>query len=161
MGIVVALGSNLGDRMAALQSARQHLAQILDHLVAAPIYETAPCYVTDQPHFLNSVVIGKTSMPPGELLHALQTAEQLMGRAPTLRYGPRLIDLDIIYYDNVIMTERNLTIPHPLRLERRFVLQPLADIAPELIDPVTQQTIRTQLAQLPSDPTIIRHASIW
>lgn len=161
MAIIVALGANLGDRMAALQTARRHLTPILADINAAPVYETAPCYVTDQPKFLNTVLRGTTVLTPLALLRALQDIESAMGRTAGRRYGPREIDLDIIYYNDIIMSEPGLAIPHPLRRERRFVLQPLADIAPELVDPETRQTISVLLAQLPPDPTMTRHAADW
>ncbi|MEQ1653703.1 MAG: 2-amino-4-hydroxy-6-hydroxymethyldihydropteridine diphosphokinase, partial [Hyphomicrobium sp.] len=99
MAVIVALGTNLGDRLAALRAARQYLVPILTDIVAAPVYETVPCYVTDQPHFLNTVLRGTTTLTPQELLRSLQAIEITMGRKPRRRYGPREIDLDIIYYD--------------------------------------------------------------
>jgi 2-amino-4-hydroxy-6-hydroxymethyldihydropteridine diphosphokinase len=161
MAVIVALGTNLGDRLVALRNARARLMPILVDLVAAPVYETAPLYVTAQPKFLNTVLGGTTKLTPSELLQALQAIEGDMGRVARQRNGPREIDLDIVYYDDVASTTDDLTIPHPLRRERRFVLQPLADIAPELIDPVTKQTVRAMLAQLPPDPTMMCYAATW
>lgn len=161
MSVILALGANLGDRLASLQEARRHLESVLSDMTAAPVYETAPLYVTDQPHFLNSAVMGRTALTPPALLEIIKDIERMMGREPGLRYGPRVIDIDIIYHDDFIMEEAGLTIPHPLRLERRFVLQPLAGIAPHLIDPVTGQTIAAHLAQLPPDPAIKIHAQDW
>lgn len=161
MTVIVALGTNLGDRLAALRLARGRLVSILADIVAAPVYETVPLYVTEQPKFLNTVLSGTTKLTPPELLQALQAIESDMGRVARQRNGPREIDLDIVYYDDVVCAADDLTIPHLLRRERRFVLQPLADIAPELIDPVTKLTVRAMLAQLPPDPTMACYAVTW
>lgn len=161
MAVILAMGTNLGDRLAALRTAREQLTRILSNLVVAPVYETAPLYVTAQPKFLNTVLSGTTLLTPSELLRVLQAIEGGMGRVVRQRNGPREIDLDIVYFDDLINVADYLMIPHPLRMERRFVLQPLADIAPELIDPVTKQTVRAMLAQLPPDPTMACYAATW
>lgn len=159
---ILSLGSNLGDRMQALSEARWRLMALIRDMHCAPIYETAPLYMTEQPAFLNSAIAGETDLPALELLQAIKIIEHDLGRqAPGVRYGPRPIDIDIVYYGDLVMQMPALTLPHPLRLERRFVLQPLADIAPDFIDPITGQDIKTLLAQLPPDGDISIHARDW
>jgi 2-amino-4-hydroxy-6-hydroxymethyldihydropteridine diphosphokinase len=112
------------------------------------IYETPPWGVLDQPAFLNQVVKGKTYLKPEALLAALKRLEKHMGRQPTVRYGPRLIDLDILFFDDLVLEAPGLTIPHPGLAERAFVLAPLADLAPELIHPVLGKTVRELLEKV-------------
>ena len=113
---------------------------------ASPVYETQPWGYTDQPSFLNQVIEARTELPPVELLAFLKRLETQLGRQPSVRYGPRLIDLDILLYGDLVMESQALTIPHPRLSERAFVLVPLADLAPDIIHPITRKTIH-QLAQ--------------
>ncbi len=145
---IIALGSNLGDRLAHLRQARQHLAAILHDLQASPVYETAPWGVKEQRNFYNQVVMGRTALTPLALLAHLQAIEQAMGRQRSLRFGPRTIDLDILFYDQLVLTTYRLTIPHPRLVDRAFVLVPLADIAPEWQHPRLGCSVRALLARL-------------
>ncbi|HHT9119958.1 MAG TPA: 2-amino-4-hydroxy-6-hydroxymethyldihydropteridine diphosphokinase [Candidatus Hypogeohydataceae bacterium YC41] len=148
--VYIALGSNLGKRMATLKLARKQMAE-LDNLVIideSPYYETEPQGASDQPHFINSVLCLRTNLTPRELLHELQGIERKLGRQRGKRWGPRTIDLDILFYDDIVVEEEGLEIPHPRMHERRFVLEPLCDIAPELIDPLFKKTIKELLKGL-------------
>ena len=149
--VLIALGANIGDRAGTLVGAVARLAQWIDGLVPSRLYETAPRYVEDQPVFLNMAVRGRTTLSPHELLDLAMTIEQALGRVRSVRYGPRQIDIDIVYYGALQVATPRLAIPHPLRAERRFVLAPLADIAPDRVDPVTGRSIREMLDALPPD----------
>jgi 2-amino-4-hydroxy-6-hydroxymethyldihydropteridine diphosphokinase len=142
----LALGSNLGDRRANLRRAVEQLeAQVTIERVSS-LYETEPAYVLDQPRFLNAALRGRTRLAPAELLAFLKEIERDLGRQTGLRFGPRLIDLDILLYDDLALVSDALTIPHPRMAERPFVLVPLAEIAPALIPPGWTQPV-AQLAQ--------------
>jgi len=146
--IYLSLGSNLADRAGNLQSAQDHLPPQVGLIEASPIYETEPWGYTDQPLFLNQVLKAETSLTPGQLLIYLKSIEKALGRLPSFHLGPRLIDLDILFFDDLVMHEQGLTIPHPYLHERPFVLVPLADVAPDLIHPVFHLTIKDFLSKL-------------
>ncbi|MCI0446540.1 2-amino-4-hydroxy-6-hydroxymethyldihydropteridine diphosphokinase [bacterium] len=148
MGVFLALGSNLGDREANLRNAINALPPMVNVVRESPIYETEPWGFEDQPKFLNQVVEAETDLPPFELLSYIKKIETELGREPTFRYGPRLIDLDILFYDNLIIRRPTLTIPHPKLHERSFVLTPLADLAPDFMHPVLHKTIQQLLKNL-------------
>lgn len=144
--VFLGLGSNLGDRAAHLRAALKELASVLQIERISSVYETAPQLLSDQPSFYNLVCAGRTKLSPHELLRFLKTLEQRLGRTPTYRYGPREIDLDILLYGDQSITTPDLTIPHPRMAERGFVLVPLAEIAPELLHPTLQRTMRALAA---------------
>lgn len=133
--LYLALGSNLGDRRANLAAAVARMAPLVAVERISQLYETEPAYVTDQPRFLNAVLRGTTTLPPEELLGWIKRLEPELGRREGLRFGPRLIDIDILLYDELTLTSPALTIPHPRMAERPFVLVPLAELAPTLIPP--------------------------
>lgn len=142
------MGTNLGDRGAQLQQARQLLENEFDRpLRPSPIYETAAWGITDQPAFLNQVVEIQTTLGPFALLDLILDIEQRMGRIRMKKWGERLIDLDILLYDYLILRSDRLVIPHPYLTERRFVLAPLADIVPDRNVPVWEQTVSQLLTQ--------------
>ena len=147
--VYLALGSNLGDRRHNLAAALRALPPEVEISELSRIYETTPAYVTNQPLFLNMAVEGYTSLSPTSLLKHLQQIERSLGRERTLRYGPRTIDLDILFYDELILDLPGLTLPHPRMSERDFVLRPLADIAPNFVHPVLQRSVQELLAALP------------
>ena len=145
----ISIGSNLGDRVANCKTAVEFLKASARAKASSSLYETAPWGKVDQPDFINQVVEIETSVPPLELLAILETIETRMGRVKTgERWGPRVIDLDIIFYGNKIMESVDLTIPHPLMSERAFVLVPLAEIAPGFVHPVLKKTAGELLALL-------------
>ncbi|MCX6038031.1 MAG: 2-amino-4-hydroxy-6-hydroxymethyldihydropteridine diphosphokinase, partial [Chloroflexi bacterium] len=140
--IYLALGTNLGDRFANLQAAITALPPAVRVLAQSPVYETPPWGLTDQPAFLNMVLKSQTALAPVELLKHLKLLETELGRLPTVRWGPRRIDMDILFYDKLILDTPELTIPHPRLHERAFVLVPLADLEPDLVHPVLGATIK-------------------
>jgi 2-amino-4-hydroxy-6-hydroxymethyldihydropteridine diphosphokinase len=146
--VYFALGSNLGDRLENLQKARDALAPAVSIDKCSSIYDTPPWGYKDQPSFLNQVVSGKTTLLPLELLAYLKKTEEKLGRQRIFRYGPRLVDIDILLYDELIMVTSTLVIPHPRMLERGFVLVPLAEIAPDLIIPGTQRSVKEHLQKV-------------
>jgi len=117
-------------------------------LERSPVYETPPLGVTDQPPFLNMVLSGKTRLTPSALLAHLKGLEIQLGRLPSVRDGPRKIDIDLLFYDDILLNTPELTIPHPRLHERAFVLIPLADLAPELVHPAFGKTVRQLLADV-------------
>ena len=145
--VYIALGSNLGDRAENLRLAREQIhAPDLRVLRASSIYETAPRDVENQPWFLNQVLECETDLFPRQLLGRLQKIERAMGRKRTMAKGPREIDLDILLFGNAVVKAPELEIPHPRMMERRFVLEPLAELVPEKRHPGTRRTMREMLA---------------
>lgn len=144
----LSLGTNVGDREQNLERALFALRGVGTVTAVSPIYETKPWGVTDQPNFLNLCAAAITNLAPRPLLTTLKILERELGREPGLHWGPRIIDLDILFYNELIYHDEQLTIPHPLLAERAFVLVPLADIAPHLIHPQTNQTILELLAHV-------------
>lgn len=128
---VIAFGSNLGDRQANILAA----ASALGVKPLSRIYETDPMYVEDQPAFLNACALLETDSGPFELLARIKALELEIGRLPRVRNGPREIDIDLIAYGSLQILSGSLIVPHPRLVERRFVLQPLHDIAPDLVLP--------------------------
>ena len=146
--VYLALGTNLGDRVEHLRAALQALLPLVEIQAASPVYETPPWGYTDQPAFLNMVVQAATERLPADLLRELKRVEVELGRQPNFRYGPRLIDLDILFYGGQVIDQDALVIPHPRLHERAFVLVPLADLAPNLLHPLLGKTVRELLASV-------------
>lgn len=146
--VYLGLGANIGDRIENLMNALKALPPLVQLLECSPIYETAPWGFSDQPSFLNQVVEANTELSPGDLLSHLKRIEVRLGRKPTIKYGPRLIDIDILFYDDLTIKTDVLEIPHPLIDERAFVLLPLADIAPEFKHPLLNSSIRQLVAEV-------------
>lgn len=146
--IYLALGTNLGDRPANLRAACAALSPSVRVLAESRVYQTPPWGYENQPAFLNMAVKGETGLEPGKLLKRLKGIEVEQGREPTFRYGPRRIDLDILFYDDLILNRKNLVIPHPRLQERAFVLVPLNDIASEYRHPVNGETVREMLGKV-------------
>lgn len=149
--VYLGLGSNLGDRATTLDSAVRSIGRLLRWVVVSSLYETAPMYVADQPAFLNAVVGGLTSWAPGELLAHTREIERLHGRdhARSGDKGPRSLDIDILLVDQLVLSTPDLVIPHPALCERRFVLEPLLELAPDLIHPSNGLPLRVNLDALP------------
>ena len=151
--VYIGLGSNMGNRVEHLHQALTHLDTLFELDQLSPVYETAPKYVEDQSPFLNMAVSGETSLDPLQLLAQLKALEIEIGRVPSEeRYGPRAIDLDILFFSDVVVANPELSIPHPLMPEREFVLRPLADIAAGFRHPVSGQTVVQMLAALKGEP---------
>ncbi|RPI90300.1 MAG: 2-amino-4-hydroxy-6-hydroxymethyldihydropteridine diphosphokinase [Chloroflexi bacterium] len=144
--VYLALGSNLDDRLANLKQAIASLTPQLDVKKKSPVYETLPWGYEAQPKFLNQVVRAKTYLEPEPLLKHLKRLEVALGRKESFPNGPRLIDIDILFYDELILHSPSLVIPHPRLHERAFVLLPLMDIDPELVHPVNKKSVREMLA---------------
>jgi 2-amino-4-hydroxy-6-hydroxymethyldihydropteridine diphosphokinase len=143
------LGTNLGNREANLEKARAMLeSDRLRVLRASSIWETAPRDVIEQPFFLNQVIEVETDWFPLQLLNCVKEVERRMGRVKTQPKGPRLIDIDILLYANSTVNTADLKIPHPALGERRFVLEPLAELTPDLRHPLSKQTVREMLKSL-------------
>jgi 2-amino-4-hydroxy-6-hydroxymethyldihydropteridine diphosphokinase len=144
--VYLSLGSNVGGREGHLQAALDALhAPDLAVRRVSPVYETEPVDVREQPWFLNLVVEAETSLFPMQLLARVAKVERKLGRRRSVPKGPRTIDIDILLYGSAVVRTPALEIPHPRMHERRFVLAPLADLAPELRHPVTRRTVREML----------------
>jgi 2-amino-4-hydroxy-6-hydroxymethyldihydropteridine diphosphokinase len=148
--IYLALGSNLGNRSDNLQAAIAALPPAVRVLALSPVYETPPWGLTDQPAFLNMALKGETTLAPVELLKYLKLLETKLGRQPAVRWGPRRIDMDILFYADLVLDSPELVLPHPRLHERAFVLAPLADLAPDLVHPVLGKPVRDLLSALDS-----------
>ncbi|MEM7533314.1 MAG: dihydropteroate synthase [Chloroflexota bacterium] len=149
---IIALGSNIGDRAAIIHAGLEAMRSYATIDETSFLYETPAAYLTDQPDFLNAVCRIHTVLSPTDLLKALQQTEHELGRVRLVRYGPRSIDLDILFYDELIVEQDELTIPHPRMAERDFVLQPLMDIAPDFVHPVLRQPVHALWTQLKMPP---------
>jgi 2-amino-4-hydroxy-6-hydroxymethyldihydropteridine diphosphokinase len=147
--VAIALGSNLGDRRAHLEFAATALRQFLQDLRVSTFIETEPVDVPDaQPPYLNAVAVGQTALAPRDVLARLLQIERVRGRErPSVR-AARTLDLDLILYGDRVVSDPELEIPHPRFRERRFVLEPFAEIAPDMVDPVTGRTIADLAASL-------------
>jgi len=147
----LALGSNLGDREGYLRGAIEGLQRAgLRLLRQSRVAETEPVGIRDQPRFLNQVVEATTTMEPRDLLTAIKSLERELGRTPGARWGPRAIDIDILLYGRRIVDEDGLRIPHPELTHRAFLLELLAEVDPQLLEPVSGETMSHLLARAPS-----------
>jgi len=148
--VAVSIGSNIGDRRGHIEYARSSLKLLLANAHFASLHETEPVGVPDtQPPFLNGAAVGDTALSADELLRALQAIERDRGRERPYSKAPRTLDLDLILYGGEVKDEPALVLPHPRFRTRRFVLEPLHEIAPDLVDPVTGKTIRELFLALP------------
>ena len=144
--VYLSLGTNMGDRAANLKQAITSLPPQMRVRKKSKIYETPPWGYTDQEPFLNQVVMATTYLEPEQLLKHLKRLEVALGRKASFRYGPRLIDLDILFYDDIVLETPLLTVPHPHLHERGFVLMPMMDVAPDHVHPVMKKSICEMIA---------------
>jgi 2-amino-4-hydroxy-6-hydroxymethyldihydropteridine diphosphokinase len=155
--VIVALGSNLGDRLDNLRRAIEAIARETKLTDYSSVYETEPMYQEDQGPFLNCVIALETNMSPRTLMGLLKAVEEEIGRERTgPRYGPRTIDLDILFFGDEVISEPFLEIPHPRIAERAFVLVPLKEIRPTLVDPASKATVTEMLDLLTTDKGVVK-----
>lgn len=145
--VYIALGSNVGDRATHFELAIEALGKFVMVTERSPIYETEPWGYYDQRDFLNQVVGGETDISPNDLMRQLKIIERDLGREKNFTNGPRVIDLDLLFYDQLVIETATLTIPHPRMRGRAFVLRPLADLDPDLRHPVYELTVSELLAE--------------
>ena len=143
--VYLSLGTNVGNRPANLKQALSSLAPQMMIRAKSNVYETPPWGYTEQDKFLNQAVKATTYLEPEQLLKHIKRLETALGRTATFQYGPRLIDIDILFYDDLIIDSPPLTVPHPHLHERGFVLLPLMDIAPDLLHPALKKSVREML----------------
>ena len=154
--VYISIGSNIGNREDYLSRAKLALENTVGSILkTSSIYETEAWGKTDQNNFLNQVLMLQTALEPGNLLEKLQNIENELGRERLDKWGPRTLDLDILFYDRIFLNSKNLTIPHPQIVNRRFVLEPLNEIAQEFIHPVENQSIAFLLKEC-GDSSIVR-----
>jgi 2-amino-4-hydroxy-6-hydroxymethyldihydropteridine diphosphokinase len=154
--VYLSLGSNVGDLAANLRSAIERLGSLGEVLAVSSFYETEPVEVSSQPWFLNCAVKLDTEKMPRQLLNGILEVEREMGRRRTQIKGPRNIDIDILLFGNSIIETKGLSVPHPSLHQRRFVLEPLAEIAPEVRHPVLKKTMRELRDALPAGQAVRR-----
>jgi 2-amino-4-hydroxy-6-hydroxymethyldihydropteridine diphosphokinase len=147
--VYLSLGSNLGDREANLEQAIVELGKLGTLLKRSAFYETEPMEIADQPWFLNMAVELETELMPKQFIAAVLDIERGMGRKRTKKKGPRTIDIDVLLFGRSIVEMQGLTVPHPAMHQRRFVLEPMAEIAPEVRHPVFKKTMRELRDALP------------
>ena len=145
--VYIALGTNLGDRLANLKQAISALTPQMEVKAKSQVYETPPWGFEDQPKFLNQVIKATTYLEPEPLLKHLKRLEVALGRQESFPNGPRLIDMDILFYDDLVLDKSSIVIPHPRLHERGFVLLPLMEIAPNLVHPVNKKSV-SEMAKL-------------
>jgi 2-amino-4-hydroxy-6-hydroxymethyldihydropteridine diphosphokinase len=154
--VAIGLGGNLGDPVSWFRIAARTFALHLRDLVAAPLYRSAAVSPILQPPYLNTVLIGAALLPAVDLLAVGKALEHAAGRRRGVRHAPRPLDVDLLLYGDAIATGAELRLPHPALRERRFVLQPLADLEPDRPLPPDGWTVRAVLATLPPIPTVER-----
>ncbi len=140
--VYLSLGSNLGNRALNIYAALRHLGAGIRLEEISSLYETEPVGLKDQPWFLNLVCCGETELSPEALLDLAKRIEQHLGRREAVRFGPRIIDIDILLYDDLLLNTPHLQIPHPRLHERAFVLTPLTELAPDLVHPALNVSVR-------------------
>ena len=146
--VLLSLGANLGSRQKNILQALHHIRERASIIRISSFYETEPVGYLDQPLFLNIACKVETDLPPRDLLRFLKSIEKRLGRRQSFRNAPRMLDIDIIFYENLSLDEPDLIIPHPRMQERAFVLVPLAEIAPDLVHPRLKMTVKKLLGRV-------------
>ncbi|HET7498049.1 MAG TPA: 2-amino-4-hydroxy-6-hydroxymethyldihydropteridine diphosphokinase [Candidatus Eisenbacteria bacterium] len=161
--VYVGIGSNLGDREFLVRKAVESLRQLPQTNVSgvSSLYDTEPVGETEQPPFLNAVAWIETELLPRELLWQMLLIEKRMGRVRSKRWGPRSIDLDLLFYDDELIDEPDLQVPHPEAHRRAFVLYPLLELDPNFRHPVTGETVRRMIQKLPPNPPVRKLGRFW
>jgi len=159
----IGIGSNLGDREFLIRKAVEALRTLPQTNVSgvSSLYDTEPVGETDQPSFLNAVAWIETELPPRDLLWQMLLIERRMGRVRAKRWGPRPIDLDLLFYDDHVIEEPDLQVPHPEAHRRAFVLLPLLELEPNFRHPVTGETVRRMIQKLPPNPPVRKLGRFW
>ncbi|RYF74144.1 MAG: 2-amino-4-hydroxy-6-hydroxymethyldihydropteridine diphosphokinase [Cytophagaceae bacterium] len=151
------LGANLGDKVQTFALARRYVTEQVGPIVKeSGLYETAAWGVIDQPTYLNQVLLVETYLAPNDVLTNTLAIEEHLGRVRHEKWGARVIDIDLLFYDDLMFNTSTLTLPHPLLHERRFTLIPLAEIAPAFVHPVLKQTCQTLLERCSDDSEVIK-----
>ncbi len=146
--VVLLLGGNIGDRVQNLKHALHAIQQFVGSVQKkSSLYETAAWGITNQPHFLNQVVVVETLQTPQQIIEQILLIEKQLGRERLIKMGPRIIDIDILFYDNVIMEEKKLIIPHPRIQDRKFVLEPLNELIPKYFHPILNKSVQVLLQE--------------
>lgn len=144
----------MGERATNLRRGVEALGRVMTVVAMSRVHETEPMYLADQPRFLNAVAVGLTDLPPRELLSRLKALESVLGRTPGPKNGPRVIDLDLLFYGSLVLHERGIDVPHPAIAERRFVLVPLAEVRPRLVHPELRLEVAELLVRLPGGDSV-------
>jgi 2-amino-4-hydroxy-6-hydroxymethyldihydropteridine diphosphokinase len=153
----IGIGSNVGDKAANCLQAIEYLAEAGRIIDVSSLYYTKPVGFKAQEDFINAAVALETDLPPAELLAVCHAIEERLGRRRTVRWGPRIIDLDILLYGDLVMNRPDLDIPHPLMAARKFVLAPLVEIAPDAVHPVLTKTTSQLLGELQDAHTVLKY----
>ena len=160
-GVFLQLGSNMGNRAEIVQTAMEHISSTVGNISRQSTwYQTAAWGNTEQPDFLNLVLQITTSLPPAALLAACLNIEQILGRQRTFKNAPRTIDIDILLYGDTVITEANLTIPHPAIQHRRFVLIPMVELAAKRVHPVLKKSFEILLAECKDDLAVKKYSGL-